>query len=440
MSPTNKSRQSLPFSEDCEKGLLCSLLLCPREVGPECGLKIRPEHFYLPAHQIIYSSITELLDAKTPVDFISLSAELADCKQLEEIGGIEYLSDIFGFVPSWENYSHYAAIVREKWQRREAICECQHVAETLFDEAEDAEKIFSRHISAMTDLMVLKGCGEIKPFKEHVWSAIEVIEKRKELKDITPSGFGIPLLDQHLGGLAPGRLHTISGGTSSGKSLLAENAVINAASQDRPVALFSLEMNATEIVERALCNVGVIPMKAINRGMFDEHQYKRLSDAALKIAPLPIYLDDRFLIDINAIISRTRELHARHKIELLVIDYVQLIECSSAGRQATREQQISEAVRKILILTKELEIATLIMSQINDGDGSLRDCKAIGFHSDIWIRMENNPDQKDGSGRILRVVKGRQIGRSENIKVICNGQFMRFTEESIRPFDNQSPL
>jgi replicative DNA helicase len=430
---------SLPFSEDSEKGLVCSLLLCPGEVAPECALKIQPDHFYLPETRIIYEAAMDALEQKKPIDFVSLKSVIVDRNQLDSIGGPEYLSHIYGFIPTWENYANYAAIVREKWQRREATLEGHRVIQLLFDGTEDAERVLSRHLDTITNLLSLKGCGEIRPFKEHVWETLEVIEERIQKKDITKIRFGIPALDQHLGGLEAGRLHAISGGTSSGKSCLAEQAVINAATQNRPVALFSLEMNPTEVVERALCSVGNIPMSHINRGEFDQAQYKRLNEAVLKIAPLPIFIDERFLVDINAIISRTRELHARYKIELLVIDYIQLIECSSAGRQATRELQLSEATRKLQILTKELKIATLIMSQVNE-DGDLKHCKAIAEHSDVWIHMAKDLDREhDDKARILRVRKGRQIGTtSRDIPVSCDGQFMRFTENSIRPVGNES--
>src|SRR5262249_11970730 len=147
-------------------------------------------------------------------------------------------SHIYGFIPTWENYANYAAIVREKWQRREAILECQRVIQSVLDGAEDAEKVLSRHVETMTKLLALKGGGDIRPFKEHVRETIEIIQQRTEHKDASQINFGIPSLDEPLGGLVPGRLHAISGGTSSEKSLLAERAVIDAATQNLPVALF----------------------------------------------------------------------------------------------------------------------------------------------------------------------------------------------------------
>ncbi len=128
--------RSLPFSEDGEKGVLCSLLLSPRDVLDLCQIKLRPEAFYTPAHQILFNLVAELVDSNKPIDFITLKQALKDRAQLDEIGGPEYLSDLFSFVPSAANADYYIDIIREKYLLRQLIVTCNRVVIGLLVRAE----------------------------------------------------------------------------------------------------------------------------------------------------------------------------------------------------------------------------------------------------------------------------------------------------------------
>src|SRR6516165_8373218 len=131
--------RSLPFSEDGEKGVLCSLLLSPREVADICVLRLRPQAFYIPAHQIIYGLILEFGDKSKPIDFVSLKQALKDRNQLEEIGGPEYLSALYNFVPSAANASYYIDIVREKYVLRQLILACNKLSSQCYDQQSEIE-------------------------------------------------------------------------------------------------------------------------------------------------------------------------------------------------------------------------------------------------------------------------------------------------------------
>ena len=133
--------RSLPFSEDGEKGVLCSLLLSPRDVLDLCQIKLRPEAFYTPAHQILFNLVAELMDSNKPVDFITLKQALKDRAQLDEIGGPEYLSDLFSFVPSAANAGYYIHIIREKQILRQMIMTCNRVASDCYDNPEEVNSL-----------------------------------------------------------------------------------------------------------------------------------------------------------------------------------------------------------------------------------------------------------------------------------------------------------
>ena len=172
--------RSLPFSEDGEKGVLCSLLLSPRDVADICVLHLRSEAFYIPAHEIIYSLVLEFGEKSKPIDFVALKQALKDRNQLEEIGGPEFLSDLYSFVPTAANASYYIDIVREKYVLRRLISACNRLSTQCYDQQGEIEPLLDeaeKEIFAITGEHVKT---EIVPTKELVMEAIEQIEKLYE--------------------------------------------------------------------------------------------------------------------------------------------------------------------------------------------------------------------------------------------------------------------
>src|SRR5215471_13714927 len=172
--------RSLPFSEDGEKGVLCSLLLSPREVADICVLRLRPDAFYIPAHQIIYGLILEFGDKSKPIDFVSLKQALKDRNQLEEMGGPEYLSALYNFVPTAANAGYYIDIVREKYVLRRLILACNKLSSQCYDQQSEIEPLLDdaeKEIFAITGEHVKT---ELVPTKDLVMETIEQIEKLYE--------------------------------------------------------------------------------------------------------------------------------------------------------------------------------------------------------------------------------------------------------------------
>src|ERR1700730_13417624 len=210
--------RSLPFSEDGEKGVLCSLLLSPRDVADICVLHLRSEAFYIPAHEIIYSLVLEFGDKYKPIDFISLKQALKDRNQLEEIGGPEYLSDLYNFVPTAANAGYYVDIVREKYVLRRLISTCTRLSTQCYDQQGDIEPLLDeaeKEIFAITREHVTT---ELVPNKELVMSAIEHIEKLYENRgSVTGLSTGFVELDRMTSGLHPAEMIVIAARPSMGK-------------------------------------------------------------------------------------------------------------------------------------------------------------------------------------------------------------------------------
>jgi replicative DNA helicase len=423
---------SLPFTEDGEKGVLCSLLLSPLEISGLCRTRLQPEAFYIPANRVVYNLVLEFTEKGKPVDFVTLKQTLKDRGQLEAIGGPEYLDELFTFVPTAANANWYIDIIRDKFQLRQLVIECQKAFRDCLDRSLEVENVLSQHAQRVADILDSGSRPTAKTFKEQVLETLEEIEQGINQDDLESLvRFGIPSLDDRLGGIQAGKLYLISAGTSGGKSLLGAQAVLDAGRRGQPVAIFSLEMTFKEVIRRMFARQAEVSMTRMKEARMkkirlSDAEWRRLAATAQQLVELPIHLEDRFCVDIGTIISRIRELHARHKLSLVVVDYLQLIEWNSGNRNPTTEQMISEATRKLLVLAKQLGIAVIVMSQVND-EGALYYCKAIAFHADVWIRIEPSPDG-DKQRRTIRVAKGRNEGQLDNITVQMDGQYMRFVE------------
>src|SRR5580704_1540556 len=221
---SREAPRSVPFSEDGEKGVLCSLLLSPRDVADICVLHLRSEAFYIPAHEIIYSLVLEFGDKYKPIDFISLKQALKDRNQLEEIGGPEYLSDLYGFVPTAANAGYYIDIVREKYVLRRLISACNRLSTQCYDQQGEIEPLLDeaeKEIFAITGEHIKT---EITPTKDLVMEAIEQIEKLYENRgSVTGLPTGFIELDRMTSGLHGAEMIVIAARPSMGKTAFAMN-------------------------------------------------------------------------------------------------------------------------------------------------------------------------------------------------------------------------
>ena len=248
LSTNREAPRSIPFSEDAEKGVICSLLLAPREIADICIMRLRPGAFYIPAHQIIYDLVIEFRDKSKPIDFVSLRQALKDRNQLEETGGVEYLNELYTFVPTAANAHYYIEIVREKFILRQLILTCNRLASQCYENQEELEALLDdaeREIFAITGEQVKT---DVTPAKDLVMAAIEQIEKLYENRgSVTGLPTGFIELDRMTSGLHPAEMVVIAARPSMGKTALAMN-IAEHVSLDigKPVAVFSLDPNLQE--------------------------------------------------------------------------------------------------------------------------------------------------------------------------------------------------
>src|ERR1700752_1670965 len=359
--------RSLPYSEDAEKGVLCSLVLSPREVGDLCILRLHPEAFYSPAHKIIYELVIEFSDKSKPIDFISLKQTLKDRGFLEEVGGPEFLNELYTFVPTAANAGYYVDIVREKYLLRRLILACDSLSRRCYDDQENVEPLLDdaeRQIFEITGDHVKI---DVVPTKDLVMEAIEQIEKIYENRgSVTGLPTGFTDLDRMTSGLHPAEMIVIAARPSMGKTAFAMN-VAEHVSLDvgKPVGVFSLEMSSQQLVQRLLCSRAKVDLQKVRNGFLSERDFPSLTTAASHLAGANLYIDDTPGLSISELRAKARRLKANNKIELLVIDYLQLLLSTTRRAQDNRQLEISEISGGIKALAKELEIPVIVVAQLN---------------------------------------------------------------------------
>jgi replicative DNA helicase len=359
--------RSLPSSEDGEKGVLCSLLLSPREVADICVLSLRPDAFYIPAHQTIYCLILEFGDKSKPIDFVSLKQALKDRNQLDEIGGPEYLSALYSFVPTAANAGYYIEIVREKYILRRLIIACNKLSNQCYDSQEDIEPLLDdaeKEIFAITGEHVNT---EIVATKDLVMAAIEQIEKLYENRgSVTGLPTGFVELDRMTSGLHPAEMIVIAARPSMGKTALAMNIAEHVAMNvGKAVSVFSLEMSSQQLVQRLLCSRAKVDLQRVRNGFLSERDFPNLTAAAAKLAAAKMFIDDTPGLSIMELRAKARRMKSQYDIQLVVIDYLQLLRSTSRRAQDNRQLEISEISGGIKALAKELNLPIIVIAQLN---------------------------------------------------------------------------
>ncbi len=326
------------------------------------------ECFYMDAHQKIYGAMRRLFDKGTPVDLLTITEELRKTNELEIIGGAYYLTRLTMSVLSSAHVEAHARIVMEKFIQRELIRISGSVISDAYEDSTDVFDLLDKAESGLyeiTDKHLRKNFRSLQDVLVRTMNEID--ENRKKTDDITgvPSGFAA--LDRLTAGWQKTDLIILAARPSVGKTAFALNLAMNAAmnaGRQFPVAVFSLEMGAGQIVKRMLSAVTDVSMESITRGKMAEHEFIQMSQRMGKLAQAKIFLDDQAALNIFELRAKARRLKQKHNIELILIDYLQLMQ-ANVDKSGNREQEISKISRDLKALAKELEVPIIALSQLN---------------------------------------------------------------------------
>ena len=353
-----------PQNISAEQAALGSMLL--QEDAILHGVDIlRPEDFYQKSHQNIFKCILELFEKSRGVDLVTLTEELNRKNLLEEIGGVTYLTNLINSVPTAANIEHYIKIIEEKSILRNLINNATKIVSMGYEEKEDAKILLDKAEHLIFEVSERNLGQSFVPIKEILQDSFEKIENLYHRDEfITGIASGFDEFDDITTGFQPSELIVIAGRPGMGKTAFCMTiAQYIAVSKNIPVALFSLEMSKSQLVQRMLCSEARVDAHNLRKGRLAESDWPTLSMAAGRLASAPIFIDDTAGITCLEIRAKARRLKAQHSLGLVIIDYLQLI--TSSGRVENRQQEISEISRSLKGLARELNVPIIAVSQLS---------------------------------------------------------------------------
>lgn len=412
-------KRQLPHNIDAEKSVLSAILLADNVIGQAIEVII-PNDFYLPAHQVIFATMLELQAQNKRIDIITLQDELSKKSLLDEAGGILYLVSLQEDIPAIGLVEQHAKIIKEKSVLRELIYSATDIITNCFDEKDQeidavldgAEKV----IFNIANKRSKEGFTQIDIWLKKTFQHLSDIKSHKKGITGIPSGFS--KLDEMTSGLQKGDLIVLAARPSMGKTSLALNIAVNSALANYSVGVFSLEMAAEQLTLRLLSTESGIAHHNIRNATITSDEWINLTNVAANLAELRLFIDDTPSIGIMELRTKARKLKAEKNIDMLVIDYLQLLH--STKKHENRHQEVSEISRSLKALAKELSMPIIALSQLSRAVDSrmdkrpmlsdLRESGAIEQDADVIMFLYRdvvyNPDTQDPN--VAELIIGKQ--------------------------------
>ncbi len=426
----------LPWAPEAEQALLGSLLCDPDALLRIADRRLQPSHLFDHRHRLILAAITALHAARQPVDVVTVFEHLRDRGQAEDAGGLPYLNDLAGSVPSASSVGRYADLVLDKAQRR-AMVAASDQARELAARPGDTGEALDRIEALFAGLRSAGGASTIRSASDLLlqrtahWTALQAGDVQPGI----PTGIG-PLDACLGGGIKPGRNVVLAARPGAGKTSLAWQIATRVAGQGHPVLFLSMEMQAGELIDRAAPNLAGVPLDRLTTGSFKDADWSRIVDATEEAASLPLYVDDQPALSLLDIRAKARQVQQQHKgLALLVVDYLQL--AASASSSASRHHQIEAISRGMKALAKELGITVLLLSQLTreseQDEPELRHLKesgAIEEDADAVLLLHAMGEAPEGGLLVLCKVAKNRHGRRGRFGLAFDGTTQRWQVSS----------
>jgi replicative DNA helicase len=353
-----------PQANDMEEAVLGAVMLEKEAVITILDI-LKPESFYREAHQKIFKAISDLSAREHPVDLYTVTEELRSHHELESVGGPVYLTQLTAKVVSAANVDYHARIVAQKYIQRELIRVSTEIQTRSFDDTYDVTELLDYSENALFQIAEGNIKREVAPINVVIKEAIREIEEAGKREDAlvgTPSGF--TKLDRLTSGWQKSELIIIAARPSMGKTAFALSMARNmAVDHGKNVAIFSCEMSSIQLVNRLIVAETDIPGDKIKNGRLNEEEWKQLDSRIKKLVLAPIFIDDTPAISIFELRAKCRRLMAQHKLDIVIVDYLQLM--TGPENAGSREQEVSNISRSLKSIAKELNVPILALSQLN---------------------------------------------------------------------------
>lgn len=428
---------NMPYNLEAEQAALASAIMNENSLSAVMEA-LSEDDFYISAHKTVFNAISSLFSTGSPVDLVTVSGKLGD--KLEAIGGISYLSKIMEGVYTTENLRHYIDIIQNKTTLRRLIEASSEIIDMCSKDEEETEIIMDKseqmifNIGEKRDTKGFTHIGEI--VKTNI-AVLEQLKKRNGKVTGIPTGFS--KLDDYTAGLQNSDLIIIAARPGMGKTSLALNLAETAAIRHKATtAIFSLEMSKEQLVNRVLSSEALIELGKLRIGDIGANDMSKLAHALRDVVTAPVYIDDTPGITVSEIRAKCRRLKMEKGLNLVVIDYLQLMQ--SGRKDGNRSTEIADISRSLKIMAKELNVPVITLSQLNRASESekrrpkisdLRESGAIEQDADLIFLLYNpNSDQEGGepSNVVECIVAKNRAGSTGTVEMAWRGEFTKFTD------------
>jgi replicative DNA helicase len=407
-----------PQSIEAEQSVLGSLLI-DKDAIVEVADVLRPDDFYRAHHGTIYRAIVELYEKREPVDIVTVAEVLERLGQLEAVGGSAYLASLMNLTPTAVNVGHYARLVERKAILRNLIGAAGRIAAIGYDEGAEITDAIDRAEAELFAVGQRRIDDSFHPLRELLHEAYDRLDYLHEHKgEISGIASGFRGLDTLTTGFQRSDLILVAARPSVGKTSFALNVAEHAAVKEgRTTAIFSLEMSKEQLVLRLLSSVAQIDGQRLRTGFLEEMDFARIAPAMNSLSEAPVYIDDTPNISTMELRTKARRLQAESGLDLIVVDYLQLMQSSLASREANRVQEVTEISRGLKALARELDIPIIALSQLSRQPemresreprlSDLRESGSLEQDSDLviflWREKERGSDDADQDGEVVKV-------------------------------------
>lgn len=436
----NVLARKVPYSIEAEQSVLGCILIS-NVVANELCSSLEVEDFYSGVHQTIFAVMRDLLLRNQPVDYVTVISELEKINKLAEIGGIDYITTLTNAVPTSANYKYYTEILLEQSKLRKLLELGNSISAKTYD-GEDSKEIIEYIEKTLTVIVTEKrdGLEHIGDSVEEVCKKFEEIAKNPNTQKGLRSGY-YKLDKLFNGGFQKGGLFLLAARPGVGKTSLAMNMVTNAAlDSNAVVAVFSLEMTKVELAQRALCSVATVEMKKALNGELSADDWTALWASRKKLKESKIYVSDTSGVTYSNIISECRKIKREKGLDLVMIDYLQLMAAENSKSQQNREQEVANITKNLKNAAKDLDVPILLLSQLSRGPeqrtdhrpmlADLRESGAIEQDADA-VMFIYNPDKYTNDetkklGMVELIVAKNRHGETQTVNLKFMNEYTTF--------------
>ncbi|HOK46682.1 MAG TPA: replicative DNA helicase [Bryobacteraceae bacterium] len=446
--------KGLPANLEAERLVLGSIMIDDSLFVQVAGV-LQADDFALEKHKRIFSRMAELHERNEKIDRITVANELLKHNQLESCDGLSYLVSLDDGLPRTPNIDGYVRIIRDKALLRRIIFASQKLIDRALSGEEEPDEILASAEETLLKLNDSRGSGGLESPSEIIQGyeggINAFLDPSKRIKGLST---GFIKFDEMTGGLHPGELIILAARPAMGKTALALNIAQHVACGQNPqtVAIFSLEMSKESLLTRMLCAAARVDSQKFRAGYLNQNERNRLQTAAAQLAAAPLFIDDTPSVNLMDIHAKLRRLKAEHGLGLVVIDYLQLM--SGRGRSENRVQEISSLSRGMKLLSKELEVPMLVLSQLSrapevrQGDhrpqlSDLRESGSIEQDADVvaFIFREEvyKPEREDLRGTAELILAKQRNGPTGKINLVFLRQWTKFENRASDLGEDEAP-